>query len=125
MKIELDKNNNIIGYVGGKSDIDGTEIEEYKFDRLQDEKGNWKYSYINNEIVENDNSNKPNKKEILQQVMQLKNQLNETDIKVLQHIREKTLNIDLTLSEDDYLALEKERQLQVEKIRDLQEKLDV
>lgn len=35
--------------------------------------------------------------------------LNSTDWKVLRHIREKALEIDTTLSEDDYKALEQQR----------------
>lgn len=125
MKIKLDKKNNIIGYVGGKSDVEGIEIEEHEFDKLQDENGNWKYSYINNEIVKNDNSKKPNIYDIQNQIFQLKIYLNETDFKVLRHLREKALNIQTTLSEDEYLQLENDRQAKVEKIRELEKNLGV
>jgi hypothetical protein len=39
----------------------------------------------------------------------LREQLNSTDWKVLRHIREKTLNIPTSLTEQEYLALETER----------------
>ena len=47
-----------------------------------------------------------------------------SDWKVMRHIREKALNIPTTLTEQEYLALEQQRQNTVEQIRSIKETLD-
>lgn len=58
-----------------------------------------------------------NKKEIIDEVYNSKSFLNKTDYKILRHIREKSLGINTTLSNEELLNLEKERQKKVEFIR--------
>jgi len=56
-------------------------------------------------------------KEIIDDVYNSKSFLNKTDFKILRHIREKSLGIDTTLSNEELLNLETERQKKVEFIR--------
>lgn len=47
-----------------------------------------------------------------------------TDWKVLRHIREKALNLPTSLTEEQYIALEQQRQTTVEQIRSIKETLE-
>jgi len=54
----------------------------------------------------------------------LKAQVALSDWKVLRHIREKALDLPTTLTEEEYVALELQRQNTVEQIRSIKETLD-
>jgi len=55
----------------------------------------------------------------LDEINRLKEFLERTDYKTIQRMRETVLGISFSMSEEDYLALEEERQQAVERIREL------
>ena len=54
-------------------------------------------------------------------VYDLKNQINSTDYKVLRHIREVSLGIPTSMSENEYLMLEAERESLVRRVREIED----
>jgi hypothetical protein len=64
------------------------------------------------------------KRDAEKQYYKLTSEVSLSDWKVLRHIREKALELPTTLTEEEYVALELQRQNTVEQIRSIKETLD-
>lgn len=60
-----------------------------------------------------------------QQIYDLKKQLDNSDFKVLRHLREKTLGIKTTLTKGEFVALEAEREAICRRIREIEDSADL